>query len=70
LTEDDGTQFCFRCKGMAVVDKSLFKYLPSVLNRAAFLLGDNLVYTDEEEVWNLKRSLREYAIMVEGMPDN
>lgn len=60
---------CFRCKGLAVVNKKSLENLPSVLNRAANLI--DLRDTDDQyEAFNVMTALREYAIMIEAMPDD
>ena len=74
MTEDDGTQFCFRCKGMAVINKASLAGLPDLLNRAAmecYTSGWDRVYgpEDRDALTNLIDELRQAAIMIEGMPD-
>ncbi len=61
---------CFRCGGLAVIDKAVLIYLPGILNRASELLGGLLTYEDEHEVENLKAALRQYAILLGGLPDD
>lgn len=76
---DEDTRVCFRCKGLAVIDKSVLTYLPGILNRASALLAE-LDYVDSpgpatdqhldrDEIYNLRESLRQYAILLEGLPD-
>jgi hypothetical protein len=77
MTEDDGTQFCFRCKGMAVINKKSLEKLPDTLSRASSLLREfynvgtnppDLI--DFEEAYDVSISLTEYAIMIDGMSDD
>jgi hypothetical protein len=63
------TRVCFRCGGLAVIDKAVLVYLPGILNRAAEMIGDLLTYEDVNEVTNIKAALRQYAILLGGLPD-
>lgn len=65
----EDTRKCFRCSGLAVVDKGLLIFLPGVLNRAAELLL-TVKTDDEEELWNLRDSLRQYSILLGSVPDD
>lgn len=75
----DDIRVCFRCKGLAVIDKGVLIYLPGILNRAANLLnlleqehgmadGEETTI-DRDEVYNLQVALRQYAILLGGLPD-
>jgi hypothetical protein len=66
---DENTRTCFRCNDLAVIDKAVLVYLPGILNRSAELLGSLLTYEDINEVTNLKAALRQYAILLGGLPD-
>lgn len=68
MAEADGTQYCFRCKGMAVIDKRALSRLPSLLNLAAkYIVDPNSAGPPERDI---PGSLRRYAIMIEGMSDD
>lgn len=68
--ENDETRHCFRCKGLAVINKRSLEKLPDVLRHSAELLIFAMYEAgDQETVANLIDSLREYAIMIEGMPN-
>jgi hypothetical protein len=69
MTEDDGTQFCFRCKGMAVINKASLERLPDLLFEAASDLNGS-DHGDYPETRETIERLRQYAIMIEGMSDN
>jgi hypothetical protein len=71
------TNNCFRCKDLAVIDKAILIYLPGILNRAASLLnlleqeqGMEDTTIDRDEVYNLQAALRQYAILMGGLPDD
>ncbi len=70
MSDINETRHCFRCKGLSVIDPSALKYLPSILDRAASTITwamESVESTiDREEWYNLGRSLREYAILVES----
>jgi hypothetical protein len=65
----DDPRSCFRCKGLAVIDKGFLLYLPGILNRASELLATAKT-DDEEELYNLRTSLRQYAVMLGMVPDD
>ena len=67
--DNDETRYCFRCRGLAVIDKSFLIYLPGVLNRAAELLA-TVKTDDEDELYNLRIALKQYSIMLGAMPDD
>lgn len=65
--ENDETRHCFRCNGMAVIDKRALSRLPNLLNLAAkYIVDPNPAGPPERDI---PEALRRYAIMIEGMPD-
>lgn len=70
--ENDETRHCFRCKGLAVINKRSLERLPAVLNDAAAemtWLYSAAEGANKEQVMKIVDKLREYAIMIEGMPN-
>jgi hypothetical protein len=65
---------------MAVIDRSALKYLPAIMSRADTLLAylaygagnglENYKVVDQEEIYNLRRSLKEYIILLDSVPQD
>ncbi len=76
MADVEETQVCFRCKGMAVIDRSALKYLPAIMSRADTLLAelswpDHLKENmDLDEIYNIRRSLKEYIILLDSVPQD
>jgi hypothetical protein len=78
LADVEETQTCFRCKGLAVIDRSALRYLPAIMARADTLLAELMHnhgrgggledHIDAEEVYNLRRSLKEHIILLDSVP--
>ena len=72
--EEIDPRYCFRCQGLAVIDRGFLLFLPGVLNRAAELLPravkhQSLEPLDHEEVESVRQALRQYAILLGSIPD-
>lgn len=64
------TQWCFRCKNMAVMDMGHIRLLPMVMDRARVLLLKAKFNTpeDEEEAWHTQDSLSIYRSILDSIP--
>lgn len=72
LLEANETRVCFRCEGLAVVDKSVLHGLPAALNMASEHILQSLpkiLDDDAYKAYNLAGTLRRFAIMLEAVPD-
>lgn len=62
------TRYCFRCKGMAVLDPAHLSILPTILSRAQLLLTKaQFQEGEEEEVWKVINGLQIYANMLDSI---
>lgn len=71
----DETYHCFRCRGMAVIDKKSLTNLPETLWKAAGLLtrlaGDaDVIASAQVEAERLAEELSMYSTLIESMPDD
>jgi hypothetical protein len=66
VSEDDGSMSCFRCRGLAVINKKSLENLPKILFEAS-----NVIWGEHGmNASDLVERLRSYAIMIEGMPSD
>lgn len=61
--------YCERCDGLAVIDYGHIRFIPTLLNRAIFLLGKGKFENseDEKEALAVEQSLRIYRDLIETM---
>lgn len=69
MSDIEDTQTCFRCRGMAVINKGSLSRLPGILREAA----RDIEGSDHEFTFDsieLVQTLRNYANMVDSMPND
>lgn len=74
LNDSDPTH-CFRCKGLAVIDKTSLMMLPKTLWKTTYLLTNiakdaDVTASVQIEAEDLAEILGQYAVMIEDMPDD
>jgi hypothetical protein len=75
MLDEDGTQYCFRCKGLAVIEKRSLTGLVETMGRACQFLDlismdADVVAAQQIEAEKLANKFRDYAILIESLPDD